>query len=93
MKTTIFHRTLLFATAVLTFAACNTPGDKFDYDYKDFNVAYMSGTDTDPLRKFVVEDTPVSDNVSVMLAAPAEKDVTVKVAIDLSKSSVLFNRT
>ena len=55
MKTTILHRSILFAAAAFALTACNSEGDKFDYDK---NLAFMSGTDVDPIRKFVVEDTP-----------------------------------
>ncbi|WP_279129693.1 DUF1735 and LamG domain-containing protein [Muribaculum intestinale] len=82
MKTTILHRSILFAAAAFALTACNSEGDKFDYDK---NLAFMSGTDVDPIRKFVVEDTPTSENVSVSLVAPLDRDLTVKVAIDPSK--------
>lgn len=82
MKTTILHRSILFAAAAFALTACNSEGDKFDYDK---NLAFMSGTDVDPIRKFVVEDTPSSENVSVSLVAPLDRDITVKVAIDPSK--------
>ncbi|WP_295730253.1 DUF1735 and LamG domain-containing protein [uncultured Muribaculum sp.] len=82
MKTTIFHRSIMFAAAAFAMTACNSDGDKFDYDK---NLAYMSGTEVDPIRKFVVEDTPASENVSVSLVNPLDHDITVKVAIDPSK--------
>ncbi len=72
----------MFAAAAFAMTACNSDGDKFDYDK---NLAYMSGTEVDPIRKFVVEDTPASENVSVSLVNPLDHDITVKVAIDPSK--------
>lgn len=81
MKTNILHRSLIWAAAALVMSAC-TEGDKFDYSP---NVAFMSGTDVNPITKFVVEDTPSFENVSVSLSKPAEKDLHVRLAIDPSK--------
>lgn len=72
----------MVAAAAFALTACTTEGDKFD---SDKNLAFMSGTDVDPIRKFVIEDTPASENVSVSLVAPLDHDITVKVAIDPSK--------
>lgn len=78
----------MVAAAAFALTACTTEGDKFDYDK---NLAFMSGTDVDPIRKFVIEDTPASENVSVSLVAPLDHDITVKVAIDPSKVDA-YNR-
>jgi hypothetical protein len=81
MKTNIFNRSLFVAVAALALTAC-TDGDTFDYNK---NLAYISGTDTDPIRSFVVEDTPATENLTVSLVSPLSHDATVKVAIDRSK--------
>lgn len=82
MKTNILHRSLIWAAAALAMGACSSEGDKFDYSP---NVAFMSGTDVNPVTKFVVEDTPSFENVSVSLAKPLDKDLHVTLAIDPSK--------
>lgn len=82
MKTNIFHRSLLVAAAAVALAGCTTDGDKFDYGK---NLVFMSGTEVTPISKFVVEDTPSSENVSVSLVSPVDRDVKVKLAIDPSK--------
>lgn len=82
MKTNIFHRSLMVAAAAFALTACNSEGDKFDYNK---NYAFMSGTEVEPIRKFVVEDTPATENLSVSLVSPLDHDITVSVAMDASK--------
>ena len=53
MKTYIFKHSLLGVIVGLSILGC-TEGDKFDYNK---NVAFITGTETTPVTKFVVEDT------------------------------------
>lgn len=82
MKTNILHRSLLWTAAALLLSACSSEGDKFDYSH---NVAFMSGTDVNQIAKFVVEDTPSFENVSVSITKPVDKDLHVTLAIDPTK--------
>ncbi len=70
------------AAALFLTVGCTTEGDKFDYNS---NVAFISGTETTPITKFVVEDTPATQIISVSTSAPVEEDTKVVVAIDPSK--------
>lgn len=81
MKTSIINRSLLGLALALTAAGC-TNGDKFDYDK---NVVFITGTEVTPVSKFVVEDTPATQIVSVSTSYPVEKDTKVTVAIDAAK--------
>ena len=56
MKTYIFKHSLLGVILGLSILGC-TEGDKFDYNK---NMAFITGTETTPVTKFVVEDTPSS---------------------------------
>lgn len=79
METKIFRYSLLtIALGAFALSAC-TEGDKFDYHK---NLAYMTGTETSPLVKFVVEDTPATYPVTVSLADKVSEDVTVKLSMD-----------
>lgn len=80
MKNYIF-RCLGLAALVMATAAC-TEGDKFDYNE---NVAFINGTETTPISKFVVEDTPATQILSVGTSAPVSEDVKVEVSIDAAK--------
>lgn len=62
-------------------AGCSE-GDKFDYDH---NVAFIAGTEVTPIIKFVVEDTPATQIISVSTTAPVSHDTKVTLAIDPSK--------
>lgn len=53
MKTYIFKHSLLGVILGLSILGC-TEGDKFDYNK---NMAFITGTETTPVTKFVVEDT------------------------------------
>ena len=64
----------------LSILGC-TEGDKFDYNK---NVAFITGTETTPVTKFVVEDTPSSYAITASTTDKVDKDVNVKFAIDRS---------
>jgi Domain of unknown function (DUF1735). len=82
MKTKIYIRSILVtAISTLLLTACNSEGDKFDFDKK---VILVTGTDTDPLVKFVVEDTPSSYTVTASATDKVVEDVTVNFAQDNS---------
>ncbi len=82
MKTKIYLRSFLIA-AINTFllTACNSEGDKFDFNKK---VILVTGTEIDPLVKFVVEDTPSSYIVTASATDKVNEDVTVAFAQDNS---------
>lgn len=82
MKTKIFKHIGVAALLVLT-AAC-TEGDKFEYGDSE-NVAFISGTEITPVSRFVVEDTPATQIISVSTSVPVDKDTKVVMAIDPSK--------
>ncbi|MBP1593771.1 MAG: hypothetical protein H6Q12_789 [Bacteroidetes bacterium] len=82
MKTKKYIRSILVtAISILLLTACNSEGDKFDFDKK---VILVTGTDTDPLVKFVVEDTPSSYTVTASATDKVVEDVTVNFAQDNS---------
>lgn len=56
-------------------------GNSFDYNK---NVLYITGTEEDPVKKFVVEDTPASYPVTVSSTAKVDEDVDVKFVFDPS---------
>lgn len=64
------------------FTACNSEGDDFDYNKSGL---FVSGTENNPVVKFVVEDTPASYAVTVQSTKKVENDVTLTLAIDPSK--------
>jgi len=82
MKTKRYLKSiLLVAMGVLLFAGCNSEGDDFDYNKE---VILVTGTDSDPLVKFVVEDTPASYTVTASATGKVSEDVTVTFAQDNS---------
>lgn len=64
------------------FTACNSEGDDFDYNKSGL---LISGTENNPVVKFVVEDTPASYAVTVQSTKKVESDVKIELAIDASK--------
>lgn len=80
MKKSIF-KSLFIASTVIVAAGC-TDGDNFNYDH---NVAFISGTELTPIQKFVVEDTPATQVVSVSTSAPVTVDTKFTLSIDPSK--------
>lgn len=82
MKTKIYFRSVLIAAiGGFLLVACNSEGDKFDYNKK---VLLVTGTETNPLVKFVVEDTPASYTVTASATDKVSEDVTVTFAQDNS---------
>ena len=77
----------VFAGAAL-LAGCSD-GDDFDYGQKG---VFVTGTDTDPLVKFVVEDTPSSYAITASATKKATKDINVEFAIDTTLVSQ-YNQT
>jgi len=63
------------------FTACNSEGDKFDYNKR---ALFISGTENNPVVKFTVEDTPSSYTVTVQSTKVLDEDVTLTLAIDPS---------
>ncbi|MBB4038293.1 hypothetical protein GGR21_004225 [Dysgonomonas hofstadii] len=79
MKTNIYLKLSLFVTSLLllTFTGCN------DKDY-GHNAILFTGTDANPVVKFVVEEDNSSYIVTVSATEQVAEDVTVNLAIDNS---------
>ncbi len=81
MKTYNLRNSLLaMSFGALALMGC-TEGDKFDYGK---TVVYITGTETTPVTKFVVEDTPSAYAVTASATSKVDKEVKVKFAIDNS---------
>ncbi|MCC8152813.1 MAG: DUF1735 and LamG domain-containing protein [Tannerellaceae bacterium] len=80
MKTTIFFSLLLTGCILCMITACSE-GDKFDYNR---SAILVTGTEVDPIVKFVVEDTPSSYAVTASATTKATEDVIIKFAHDPS---------
>lgn len=81
MKTDIFKYSLLGVVFGLSIMSC-AEGDKFDYGK---TVVLITGTETTPVTKFVVEDTPSTYAVTASATNVVDKDVKVTFAIDNSQ--------
>ncbi|MCH4148560.1 MAG: DUF1735 and LamG domain-containing protein [Prevotella sp.] len=81
-KFNIISVALLMLTGGMTFTSCNSDGDKFDYDKAGL---FVSGTENNPIVKFVVEDTPASYSLTVQSTKKVDHDVTLTLAVDSSK--------
>jgi len=68
----------LLALMGLAMASC-TDGDDFNYNKKGI---FVTGTETDPMTKFVVEGTPATFTVTAQTTKKVENDVKVTFAID-----------
>ncbi len=64
---------------MLAFAACDSEGDKFDYQKVGLLIA---GTEQVPVQRFTVEDLPAAYAVTVKATRRCSKAVTVRLAID-----------
>ena len=64
---------------LLAMTACNSEGDKFDYDK---SLVYVTGTEADPLVRFAIEDTPSSFALTASSTHRATDDIHVKFAVD-----------
>lgn len=81
MKTKIFSKYLLAMIWGASLFGC-AEGDKFEYGK---TVVLVTGTETTPLTRFVVEDTPSFYPVTASATNKVDKDVAVKFAIDNSQ--------
>lgn len=70
----------ILAALALVLGSC-TEGDKFDPNRE---VLVMAGTDSSPLLKFTVENTPATYPISVAATGKVKEDVTVGIKIDNS---------
>ena len=64
---------------VLALAACDSEGDKFDYQKVGL---LISGTEQVPVQRFTVDELPAAYAVTVKATRRCAKDVTVHLAID-----------
>ena len=78
MKKSIFNILLLLAVGAL-FNACNSEGDKFDYQKVGL---LITGTEQVPVQRFTVDELPASYAVTVKATRRCPKDVTLRLAID-----------
>lgn len=81
---TIYHLILTLTApmlAAIALTSCRGDGG-FDYSH---SALYMSGTEEDPVVKFVVEDTPASYAVTVQSTEKVEADVDMTLVLDGSK--------
>ena len=69
------------AALALLLTGCRSDGG-FDYDH---SALYISGTENNPVVKFVVEDTPASYAVTVQATEKVPSDVRMVMAIDREK--------
>src|SRR5574344_1361188 len=89
LKFNIISAALLMLTGGMTFTSCNSEGDDFDYNKAGL---FVSGTENNPVVKFVVEDTPASYPVTVQSTKKVDQDVKLTLAIDASKIDE-YNKT
>ncbi len=73
----------VIAMAVVGLASLTgcSDGDSFDYDKKGI---FVTGTESNPLVKFSVEDTPSTYALTAQTTQKAESDIKVKFSIDNS---------
>ncbi len=64
---------------ILAFAACDSEGDKFDYQKVGL---LITGTEQVPVQRFTVDELPAAYAVTVKATRRCAKDVTVRLAID-----------
>jgi len=80
MKKAIFNILLLLAMGTL-LTACNSEGDKFDYDKVGL---LISGTEQVPVQRFTVDELPAACAVTVRATRRTASDITMRLAIDTS---------
>ena len=78
MKKTFFYIVFLLAAGLLV-TACDSEGDKFDYEKVGL---LISGTEQVPVQRFTVDELPASYAVTVKATRRCERPVTVRLAID-----------
>ena len=69
------------ALMALALGACNSEGDKFDYNKVGL---LISGTEQVPVQRFTVDELPAACAVTVKATRRCERPVTVHLAIDTS---------
>ena len=80
MKRTIINMILLM-TVGLMLTACDSEGDKFDYEKVGL---LITGTEQLPVQRFTVDELPAAYAVTVKATRRTAKDVTMRLAIDTS---------
>lgn len=80
MKIQYLNTILLFAAMTLLFSSCFSRSDEFDKE-----VILITGTDSDPMVRFVVEETPAIYNVTASATGRVNEDITVEFALDNAK--------
>lgn len=86
MKTNKFIKSIaLLLTGFFLFGSC-ADGDKYDK-----KAIIVTGTDSNPFVKFVVEDTPAAYTVTASATDKVTEDVTVTFAIDNSQLTAYNN--
>ena len=78
MRKTIFNILLLLAVGAM-FIACDSEGDKFDYQKVGL---LISGTEQVPVQRFTVDELPAACAVTVKSTRRCEQPVTAQLAID-----------
>ena len=71
---------IAFLLAMVICGAC-AEGDSFDYNKKGI---FVTGTETNPMVKFVVEDTPSSYTLTAQSTSKTTSDIKIDFAIDNS---------
>ena len=79
MKKTIFNLLLLFVAASWLLTACDSEGDKFDYQKVGL---LITGTEQVPVQRFTVDQLPASYAVTVKATRRCPNEVTMRLAID-----------
>lgn len=77
-KTTLFSIVCLLLAGLLP-AACDSQGDKFDYDKVGL---LITGTEQTPVQRFTVDELPAAYAVTVKATRRCAKAVTAHLAID-----------
>lgn len=80
-STRIIGQWCLFLLLCNGLMSC-TEGDRFDYDKE---AILMTGTEVNPMVRFVVENTPSTYNVTASATGKVGEDVTINFAYDQSK--------
>lgn len=81
MNTRYLKSILPALTGLFLLGGCNSGGDDFDYGRE---VIVVTGTESDPLVRFVVEDTPSAYVVTASATGQVREDVTVTFSQDNS---------
>ena len=72
-------RYIIVVALVALFTACDSEGDKFDYDKVGL---LISGTEQVPVQRFTVDELPAAYAVTVKATRRCERAVTMRLAID-----------